>query len=107
LNAKVFVDTNVFICSRDAREPQKQEQAIGLDGSSLEHPDAKSSDRSPVKNPRMADYYKLRIKITNLSPFGLMPNPATSFRRKPECSVFKSFWTPAFAGVTDVGIEFL
>jgi hypothetical protein len=27
-----------------------------------------------------------------------------SFRRKPESSHFNSFWTPAFAGVTGLGI---
>jgi hypothetical protein len=26
-----------------------------------------------------------------------------SFRRKPESSYFKAFWTPAFAGVTVLG----
>jgi len=26
-----------------------------------------------------------------------------SFRRKPESSYFKQFWTPAFAGVTLLG----
>jgi len=26
-----------------------------------------------------------------------------SFRRKPESSYFKTFWTPAFAGVTTIG----
>jgi len=27
-----------------------------------------------------------------------------SFRRKPESSHFNSFWTPAFAGVTELGL---
>jgi hypothetical protein len=27
-----------------------------------------------------------------------------SFRRKPESSHFNSFWTPAFAGVTGLGL---
>jgi len=26
-----------------------------------------------------------------------------SFRRKPDSSYFKTFWTPAFAGVTTIG----
>jgi predicted nucleic acid-binding protein len=28
MNANVFVDTNVLVCSRDVSEPQKQEQAM-------------------------------------------------------------------------------
>jgi len=31
----------------------------------------------------------------------------TSFRRKPESSLLKHFWTPAFAGVTAWLIEIL
>jgi len=30
--------------------------------------------------------------------------PFPSFRRKPESSHFNSFWTPAFAGVTEMGL---
>ncbi len=30
--------------------------------------------------------------------------PFSSFRRKPESSHFNSFWTPAFAGVTELGL---
>jgi len=30
--------------------------------------------------------------------------PFSSFRRKPEASHFNSFWTPAFAGVTELGL---
>jgi len=29
-----------------------------------------------------------------------LPSLFSSFRRKPEPSYFKTFWTPAFAGVT-------
>jgi len=36
----------------------------------------------------------------NLSPCALMWKPRASFLRKPESSLFKLFWTPAFAGVT-------
>ena len=40
--------------------------------------------------------------VINLSVLGLMQTHAASFRRKPESSLFRLFWTPAFAGVTDV-----
>jgi hypothetical protein len=30
--------------------------------------------------------------------------PFSSFRRKPESSHFNSFWTPTFAGVTEMGL---
>ncbi len=36
----------------------------------------------------------------NLSPSALMCKLRSSFRRKPESSLFKLFWTPTFARVT-------
>ena len=47
----------------------------------------------------MTTAYKVVAKFDGLVKSRKIPFP--SFRRKPEFSHFNSFWTPAFAGVTE------
>jgi len=60
-----------------------------------------------VRGQLSGDRMKLKI---NLHPVNFdetvksQKNHLLSFRRRPESSYFNSFWTPAFAGVTGLGL---
>jgi len=45
-------------------------------------------------------FFNLCINLLELKAHLLMHNQRASFRRKPESSVLKMFWTPPFTGVT-------
>ncbi|MFH1487379.1 MAG: hypothetical protein ABII06_00595, partial [Pseudomonadota bacterium] len=49
----------------------------------------------------------LSLNAISLGSSALTWRPLTSFRRKPESSLFALFWTPAFAGVTVWAAKFV